>query len=69
MTHSICYVFDVPARLAHIDRKGRPAFNADVALWMDTTCKEKLVHHVIGHEASSAIPARDVGRDRLPRDL
>ena len=40
MTHAVCYFFDVPARLAHIDSKGRPAFNKDVALWMETTCKE-----------------------------
>lgn len=40
MTHAVSYFFDVPSRLAHIDSKGRPAFNKDVALWMDTTCKE-----------------------------
>lgn len=39
MRDTVCYFFDVPARLAHIDSKGRPAFNEDVALWMDTTCK------------------------------
>lgn len=37
--HAVSYFFDIPARLAHIDKKGRPAFIEDVDLWMNTTCK------------------------------
>ncbi len=37
--HAVSYFFDIPARLAHIDNKGRPAFIKDVDLWMNTTCK------------------------------